>query len=575
MRRRTIAACLVAWFAAATSGQTLIIYTLELGGDNRTELWEAGLRPAFTSGVTDGTTTTCQGMDVTWAVRVSVGGVHVDPGGPGDGKAPLGAAELAFDIQLYEADGTTPIVLDAAPLSCEVGTAGVAGARGCRPTDKGYHSSINDGDGDGSRGQNGAIIDCLANAAFAFGLVPSGGEASRLIDPVPGPYFDYGWYPTANGRSGTDLTCTVPVSTTVTGLSGLIGFHARYAEYDYTRHSPGVGQDWVGGAVGGAQGFGVDRPLFEGQINTSGLVPGYYVLKVIPDPARNQVLHGDVVWDSPTPDYGGWSTFAVAANEVTVMSAGRFEIAPPGGCGYPGMIVACKLFYNQSFYDGNKIGIDPAPISGANNDDADAIDNGGPVPARGMPYIVYPAKIPLMPGGGQATLANWTGYDKGINGLTYDIQWPIRPPQASDFVFHNIGKAGTVVPGPGNVVTPMAFATQSLGGSPPVTRVLMTFTGLTNTWLQVDIGTGFGWGTGTHWWGNAAGDTGQGNTAPNVLVNATDEIWSRRHPTTPLNRSPVQDMADVNKDALVNATDQIYVRTHPTTPLNCVKMITR
>ena len=61
----------------------------------------------------------------------------------------------------------------------------------------------------------------------------------------------------------------------------------------------------------------------------------------------------------------------------------------------------------------------------------------------------------------------------------------------------------------------------------------------------------------------------------NILVNPTDEIWIRTHPTTPLNRSPVFDACDINKDSLSNPTDQVYVRTHPTTPLNCVRMITR
>ncbi|MBI4579757.1 MAG: hypothetical protein HY718_08650, partial [Planctomycetes bacterium] len=179
-----------------------------------------------------------------------------------------------------------------------------------------------------------------------------------------------------------------------------------------------------------------------------------------------------------------------------------------------------------------------------------------------------------MTGGGQATLANWTGYNKGINGLIYDIKDPVVAPVVGDFVFHNIGKAGTVAVGPGSLVAPTAFATQSLGGG--VTRVLMTFTGLTSTWLRVEVGTGFGLSASeVHYWGNADGDTGQGNSGTNILVSPTDEIWVRTHPTTPLARSPVQDMADVNKDGIASPTDQIYVRTHPTTPLNAVKMITR
>ncbi|MBI4579424.1 MAG: hypothetical protein HY718_06955 [Planctomycetes bacterium] len=246
----------------------------------------------------------------------------------------------------------------------------------------------------------------------------------------------------------------------------------------------------------------------------------------------------------------------------------------------PAKIIRRHVFYNQSFFDGNKIAIDPAPIAGANNDDADAIDTGGTMtyPGGSPPDVTYAAKAPLMVAGGMATHANWTGYNKGINGLIYDVENPSRAPVMADFTFHNIGKAGTVVPGPGNVVIPTGFLVQAGLGAGGSDRVIITFANgaVLSAWLQVDIGTGFGLELPeTHWWGNADGDTGQGNPPPNVLVSPTDEIWIRTHPTTPLNRSKVFDACDVNKDGLSNPTDQIYARTHPTTPLNCVKMIVR
>ncbi|MBI4578238.1 MAG: carboxypeptidase regulatory-like domain-containing protein, partial [Planctomycetes bacterium] len=236
-------------------------------------------------------------------------------------------------------------------------------------------------------------------------------------------------------------------------------------------------------------------------------------------------------------------------------------------------LMARKIFYNNSYFDGNKPGIDPAPIAGPNNDDSDAID---------------PGKEPLIPGYGMATSANWTGFAQGINGLIYDVKDPSRAPVVGDFLFRTIGKAGTSPP---VVVAPSAFAVLPGAGVNGSDRVVITFSSwqtggapggtwpygsVQNTWLQVDIGTGFGLpAPDTHYWGNAAGDTGQGNIPPNILVNPTDEIWIRTHPTTPLNRSPVQDMADVNKDSLANPTDQVYIRTHATTPLNCVRMVVR
>ncbi|MBI4581553.1 MAG: hypothetical protein HY718_17780, partial [Planctomycetes bacterium] len=376
-------------------GASQVVYTVETGGNNQSTLWEANQAPSFLSGVTDGSTTLTQGQNLTWAVRVSCGGLHENPGGAGDGSVGFGAANLVFDLQVYEADGTTPVILDAAPLGCDPGGTGVPGTPGvknCAPTGKGYWSSINDGDQDGSRGTILNAPDLLANAAFAIAIHNQSSAPAQLrslIDPVSptpsGPNFDYGWYPTGNGRGGIDIAGTKTISTTVSGLSGLVGFGAGMKSYEFTNYRPGVGRFRV---IGLTPGFGAnigsdplnptadERPLFEGQINTTGLAPATYVLKVIPSADGTNIIHGNVVWNSTTADYGGFGSFAVKANQVHALPAAgvAFTVNPPEAVTE---IVARKLFYNQSFYDGNKVAIDPAPIAGANNDDADAIDNGG------------------------------------------------------------------------------------------------------------------------------------------------------------------------------------------------------
>jgi hypothetical protein len=173
--------------------------------------------------------------------------------------------------------------------------------------------------------------------------------------------------------------------------------------------------------------------------------------------------------------------------------------------------------------------------------------------------------------------------------LIYDVSGATDPPVVGDFVFHNIGKAGTTLPGA--VVAPSGFLVrtgQGVGGSD---RVVMTFTSSTtggppspftypfgtvqNTWLQVDIGTGFGLAVPeTHYWGNASGEDGNGTTAT-LLVNATDEVDARNNTRTPGNPAPVTFYYDCNKDRLVNATDQVYIRTHNATPATAVKQITK
>jgi hypothetical protein len=227
-------------------------------------------------------------------------------------------------------------------------------------------------------------------------------------------------------------------------------------------------------------------------------------------------------------------------------------------------ILARKLFYNQSWFDGNKVQIDPAPIAGGNNDDADAYDY---------------SKQALLPGDGQAQFRNWTGYDKGINGLIYDFgNVPVNTlPEPADFTFSDIGRAGTSMP---RLVLPSAFSVQvvtSYGDWADV-RVVVTFpnSSIRNTWLQVSIGTGFGLpAADVHWWGNVVGDTGQGNELPIILVNPTDEIKARMLPRTPGYPADVANPYDINKDRLVNPTDQIIIRTNLRTPANAVIAITR
>lgn len=571
-------AMLMAAVAFGEPNESIVVYTLELGGNNHADLWENNQYPRFTQGVVDTSAEIFNvennGDDVTWAVRVSVGGLHSNPGSFEHGYPALGAANLVFDLELYDDSTGQLVAFGAAPLAPQ-GTENV-------PTGPGFWSSINDGD---SHGIRGAIApDILANAAFAIGIHNKGDAAGpddwrTLIDPAPdGPNFDYGWYPTANGRGGVDIGNTKEiVEVDDPSLNGrLIGFGAGYKSYDYTNYRPGVGKlyidndnpDFGFGAFFDGVTPGWDDPLnppagaveyavFEGQISTKGMPGGTYTLKVVPSAEGTNVLHGLVLWKSATPDYSGLGSFAVKANQVLVANPDGLKFTVPAPA-QKAQIVARHIFYNNSYYDGNKAAIDPAPIAGANNDDADAID---------------PSKSPLMVGDGQATFANWTGYNKGINGLIYDVKDATRTPVAADFTFTNTGKDGN-----GSIpVAPVAFATQATA-DPTVTRCIFTFEGVIDCWLQVTIGTGFGLeAPETHWWGNARGDTGAGNSGTNILVNANDEVMCRApYLHNAFNPAPVDDASDLNKDRLVNANDEVLCRSpYVTNAFNCVKAIVR
>jgi hypothetical protein len=220
-------------------------------------------------------------------------------------------------------------------------------------------------------------------------------------------------------------------------------------------------------------------------------------------------------------------------------------------------VTARHVFYNSSYYDNNNVGIDPG--TGAKTDSA-AIDT---------------TKSPLMVDGGVSTFANWTGYTKGLNGLIYDVEAPTVDPQASDFTFTNLTRTGATA----SAVSPSASSMIVLqAAGPRKVRMIFTFAdnSLKNTWLQVDIGTGFGLAAAeTHYWANAAGEVNIGNSATNILTDSADELAIKAHPTTSLNRSLVTDPYDITKNSTADATDQLYVRANKTSSLNCVKSITK
>lgn len=218
----------------------------------------------------------------------------------------------------------------------------------------------------------------------------------------------------------------------------------------------------------------------------------------------------------------------------------------------PARITKRNVFYNNSFYDANNPGIQPQ-IPGNYNDDFDAVDTG---------------KSPLMVGDGAATFTNWTGFDDGITGLMYEVALPSVTPAAGDFTFINRGKNGM-----GNVlVAPTAFQVLPTA-NPDVVVCVFTFTNVTNCWLEVNIGTGFGLAAPeTHWWGNVRYEDGtiQGL---NIPVNATDEIDARNNPSGFFKVAPTY-VWDYNKDGSCNATDELGARFNPSGFFS-VQVITR
>ncbi len=254
---------------ACSPAKSRIQFILELGGENHSG--GGGPIPRFTPGSRDDGRSFSVGDKITWDAQVSVSGKHDNPGRPGDGAAPNGLAGVCFNLELHQ--GTAEGPLADFPAGSD--------------DTRGWFSSAEAGQ----------------NAAFARSFSIGGNEqlAGRVFDPLSagGPSLAFIMYPTASGRPTSALT-----------RSGVLaGQTAAFDAYLTGTAFAGVGVSGPTGLTGGGcSGLGI-LPLFEGQMNTTGLSPGTYVLVLVP--RGGLILPGDFDCMIESPD-----RFAVPANEV-------------------------------------------------------------------------------------------------------------------------------------------------------------------------------------------------------------------------------------------------------------------
>jgi len=216
-------------------------------------------------------------------------------------------------------------------------------------------------------------------------------------------------------------------------------------------------------------------------------------------------------------------------------------------------VAARHVFYNNSTWDH----LDPA----ANPDDDAAIATD---------------KQALLPGE-VATIANYTSYDKGINGIMIDVDHPAGVPNLSaqtDFRFKigNDNDPSTWSAAP----TPTSISVREghgVDGSDRIT-ILWDDHAIESQWLQVTVlatnETAL-FEPDVFYFGDAVAEAGDHSI--NTIVNATDEIAARNFPHGPLNRAGIEDRYDYNRDRLVNATDRILARGNQTNPLTMLRLI--
>lgn len=207
------------------------------------------------------------------------------------------------------------------------------------------------------------------------------------------------------------------------------------------------------------------------------------------------------------------------------LAAGVLGPAAIGSAG-AAVIVDRLVFYNNSTFDGSD------PNLTAADDGAIAAD-----------------KTALLPGQ-TATFANVTSYDKGINGIMFDITGPFPPLFFGDFQF----RAGTTADPTtwAAAPAPLSLAVRPIAGSNRVT-VAWADGAITNAWLQVTVLANAATGLAApdvFYFGNLVGETGDDPSA--LAVTAADLAAIAANNGAPVD---VTDPYDINRDGAVGDSD--------------------
>jgi hypothetical protein len=208
---------------------------------------------------------------------------------------------------------------------------------------------------------------------------------------------------------------------------------------------------------------------------------------------------------------------------------------------YAATVVARQVFYNNSGFDGRNVAVN------AQDDAAIAAD-----------------KAALLPGQ-TATFANYTSYDKGLNGIAIDLAGLEATPDVSDFQFvaGNTTDPSTwaAAPAPSAIVR---RAGAGVGGSD---RVSITWPdgAIKKQWIRVAMLPSSYTGLATldvFYFGNAIGESG--DNPSNAFVDAVDIAGARDNPRGFANPAPATFRWDYNRDRLVDTLDLAVARDNPT-----------
>ena len=207
------------------------------------------------------------------------------------------------------------------------------------------------------------------------------------------------------------------------------------------------------------------------------------------------------------------------------------------------------IFYNDSAFDGNDGNANPQ------DDDAIATD-----------------KTALL-ARETGAFANYTSYEKGINGIMVDIANPAGTPTTADFEF-KVGNDNNPAGWSDVSATPTVAVRPGEGfnGSDRVT-IVWDDNVIENQWLQVTVlAANLGLAKNdVFYFGNAVGETG--NSDSDARVSVVDLLLTRNNPRGILEPAGIDCPYDFNRDGRVNATDVLLARNSQTGFADALKRI--
>ncbi|HVT80034.1 MAG TPA: polysaccharide lyase family protein, partial [Phycisphaerae bacterium] len=183
-------------------------------------------------------------------------------------------------------------------------------------------------------------------------------------------------------------------------------------------------------------------------------------------------------------------------------------------------------------------------------------------------------KSPLFPGQ-TATLANYSSYSRGINGIMIDISRLAAPLTLADFTFR-VGNDNN----PANwsaAPAPLSVTTRTLTGTTSRIEILFPDNAIKGQWLQVTLKGGSpptGSNSGlaaddTFYFGNAPGEVG--DDPAHARVDATDQLTIRYGAGMP---APITATRDINRDGIIDNADEQVARANATWSLTELRLIT-